>query len=289
MSTKLLTLALALCPGIGGRTLARIHTRNELLDRSPDEFRRVTREQLIEEYGLPAKVAESWLRQADKLWKDAEALSNRLAAHGISYATSIDAHYPEQIHDFHADSPGLVYFYGNVQLLSLETFAVLSSRKSPPGALQQIEKCVEDGVLDGEILVTGHNTPEYQRAAVVPLRFGSPRIMVLDQGFFRALGKELKDEPFSSARLWRYQFDEKTDLAISAMHPDMAYRPSENQARDQLIASLAKRLDFVWVNRGGNMETLLDCALECERPTRISDLNHHYREWQRKGAGLLPV
>jgi DNA processing protein len=288
-STRLLTLALALTKGIGAKTLIRIHTRNELLGRSPGEFLRLTPESLREEYGLTMPTAVRWKEATNASLAAANELLGRMDELNVTFATALDAHYPPLLEQFAKDPPGLIFFHGNTNLLQQRTFCVMASRKAPRAALEIIENRANDRILRGEVLVTGHDTPEYQRSAVVPLRWGAPRILVLDNGFFQALGQDLKDEPFRAARLWRYQFDAKTDLAVSAVNPIQKYHPTANQRRDVIIAGLSHELDFAWVNSGGNMENLLNQALKVGRNVSISDINLDYRTWERSGATVIPA
>ncbi|MBL8088191.1 MAG: hypothetical protein JNM85_09005 [Chthonomonas sp.] len=286
-SSRQLTLALALLQGVGGKTLSRIVTRNVLLGREPKEFLALSREVLIEDYGLPPKLADLWVSTRTEAMDTAARVLDHLRTAGISFATTVDAHYPARIEEFTAETPGILFFYGNTKLIESATFAVMSSRKSPTAFLDQIERAAEEGVLRGEVLVAGHDTPEYQRSAIVPLRWGAPRIIVLDRGFFQALGKDLTDEPFRAARLWRFQFDPKTDLALSAVNPLRDYHRNANRDRDRLVAALSLRVDFAQVSPEGNMAQLVRATLAAGRPVRISDLNPEAREYYRSGAQPL--
>ncbi|MBL8040208.1 MAG: DNA-processing protein DprA [Chthonomonas sp.] len=286
-SNRLLTIALALSRGIGAKSLVRIHTRNELLGRTPSEFLRLTPECLQEEYSVPKPAAVRWSDDCAQKLVEARDLLNRLDELNVDFATALDAHYPALLDQFATDPPGLLFFYGNSRLLEQKTFCVMASRKAPKAAADLIEERANERILRGEVLVTGHDTPEYQRSAVVPLRWGAPRILVLDSGFFKALGSDLKDEPFRAARLWRYQFDAKTDLAVSAVNPMGTFHPTANQRRDGIIAGLSLELDFAWVNEGGNMESLLKQAIKVGRRAAIADLNLDYRRWAQMGAEVI--
>lgn len=259
-------LLLAMTPGIGGRTVVRILARNDLLSRTPEYFLRLSPEAYREEYGLKAKPATALAMRAVTL-EDVAALEKRLDALGVSLVTAADAHYPERVEQMDPDPPGVLFLYGNSKLLSGRTFSVLSSRDASPGQLEEIEKLTEQGVLNGEVLVSGHDRPEYQRSAVVPLRWGAPRILVLDRGLFQALGENLKEEPFRAARLWRYQFDPTTDLVVSPFRPEAGFVGINNQVRDRLIACLSDRLEFVKISGGGNMAKLATLAERCGRVT----------------------
>ena len=142
--------------------------------------------------------------------------------------------------------PGGLWLYGNSRLIFDGQLAWVSAACGPnrhlPRELDAIDKEAEDLVLDGKALVCGVHNSAHQRAAVVPLRWGAPRIVVLSGGFYHHLGKDLKDELFRAARLWRYQFDPKTDLVVSRRAPDK--KPtyaSHNPTVDRLIRLIANR------------------------------------------------
>ena len=119
--------------------------------------------------------------------------------------------------------PGNVWIYGNARLLDGALAYVPQSFGDHDGdaeELDEIERITERNVLDGKIMVCGIHNAAHQRVSLVPLRWGAPRIVVFSGGFFHHLGLDLKNEPFRAARLWRYQWDSTTDLAISRRDPD---------------------------------------------------------------------
>ena len=267
LTRRTFALLLAMTPGVGGKSVVRVLARNDLLGRTAEEFLRLSLEAKREEYKLSAKSAQALAAtQPDAV----RALEDRLDRLGVSLVTAADAHYPTRVEEMDPNPPGVLFFYGNAKLVNARTFTVLASRGTPPRALEQIEKRVESGVLNAEVLVSGHDRPEYQRAAVVPLRWGSPRILCLDRGLFQALGESLRDEPFRAARLWRYQFDPSTDLVVSPFRPEAYYVGVNNQVRDRLIACLSDRLELVHANTGGNMERNARLALRAGRPVQVA-------------------
>lgn len=288
MNARTFALHLALTPGMGGKSVTRVITRNGLLGRSPEEFLQLSPECLREEYKLTAKAATQLSYNAVDALKTTADMESRLGALNVGLVTAADAHYPSLIESFDPDPPGVLFFYGNMRLLQSPTFTVLSSRNARPAELDRIERLTEEGVLNSEVLVAGHDRPEYQRAAVVPLRWGAPRVLCLDRGLFKVLGPDLKDEAFRAARLWRYQFDPGTDLAISPFRPDSDFIGINNKIRDRLVASLSHRLDFVNVSEGGGMERLVRLALKAGRPTRVSDSILGYRKFVQEGAVAMP-
>lgn len=137
---------------------------------------------------------------------------------------------------------GGLWLYGNVRLLHAKLSCVESA--SGPGpwdrtSLDDIEREAERRILSAEILVCGVHNEAHQRAAVVPLRWGAPRVIVFSGGIRVHLGADLKNEPFRAARLWRYQWDPKTDLAISRRDPKKPPTFSRhNPTVDRLIQAL---------------------------------------------------
>jgi predicted Rossmann fold nucleotide-binding protein DprA/Smf involved in DNA uptake len=287
MSPRTFSLHLAMTPGIGGRSVTRVLTRNGLLNRSPEEFLGLSSEAYREEYKLTAKAATQLAYGGKEQFKKTQDLEKRLGGLGVMLVTSADANYPGLVEDMDPDPPGVLFLYGNQRLLEGKTFSVLSSRNARPADLEHIEQLTEEGVLNSEILVAGHDRPEYQRAAVVPLRWGAPRILCLDRGLFKVLGEDLRDEAFRAARLWRYQFDPQTDLVVSPFRPDADFVGVNNQVRDRLVGCLSRRLDFVHMSSGGNMEKIARLALKAKRQVRVSDRILGYRALVEAGAEAL--
>ncbi len=139
--------------------------------------------------------------------------------------------------------PGKLWLYGNVRLLHAKLAHVPNACGRPGHSrveLEEVEKDAERLILEGKVLVTGVHNPAHQRAAIVPIRWGSPRIVVFSGGFQYHLGKELNQEPFRAARLWRFQWDAKTDLAVSLRAPEkLPTYAHHNPTVDRLVAMLA--------------------------------------------------
>jgi len=289
MTRRNFALYLALTPGVGGKSLTRVLNRVDMLGISIEEFFALSPEALREEFGLRQAVACKVLEQRTSGDARVEAMQDRLAKLGVNLISAADAHYPAMIEEMDEDPPCLLFLHGNQKLLEARTFSVLSSRNTSPAGMDQIDKLTEKGVLDGEVAVASDNRPEYQRSALVPLRWGAPRILCLDRGLFEVLGQDLRTEPFRAARLWRYQFDPATDLAISPFHPEAKYKGVNNQVRDRLVACLSRRLDFVEIAPEGQMEKLALMALKCGRPVAVSDRSVGYRRLKEQGATVIPA
>jgi predicted Rossmann fold nucleotide-binding protein DprA/Smf involved in DNA uptake len=284
MQNRTFALHLAMTPGIGGKSVIRILTRNSLLGRSPEEFLALSPEAYREEYRLGQKAIEGL---SGRTIGETAEIEKRLSELGVTLATAADAHYPTCIEEMDPDPPGVLFMYGNLRLLESPTFTVMSSRNSHPADLEMIERLTEEGVLNNETLVSGHDRPEYQRAAIVPLRWGSPRILCLDRGLFQVLGEDLRTEAFRTARLWRYQFDPKMDLVVTPFRPDAKFVGINNKLRDRLIGCLSQRLTFVRINEGGNMDQIARMALKAGRKVAVTDRSETYLRYRAEGAEII--
>ena len=120
-------------------------------------------------------------------------------------------------------------------------------RKPTDRTLREAEEYAEGLVLDGGILVSTDCGPFYQRMAIVPLRWGAPRILVFNGTLEDHLGTDLTEEPFRAARLWRYKWDGRTDLAIAIGGNYSPNFPS-NELRDVIgeVAGCVTQADPEW-------------------------------------------
>ncbi len=286
LSRRTFTLLLAMTPGVGGRSVTRVLARNDLLSRTPEEFLKLPTECLRSEYRLTKRAVDGLIERTELITRTKE-LEDRLGTLGVTVVTAADVHYPALLEEMDPDPPGVLFLYGNTKLLEAQTFCILASRNTLPNDLELMEQLTEQGVLNSEVLVTGHDRPEYQRTAVVPLRWGSPRILCLDRGMFNVLGEDLRNEAFRAARLWRYEFDPTTDLVVSPFRPDSDFAGVNNQVRDRLVGSLSRRLVFVQVAAGGNMEKIARLALKSGRKVQVSDRSLGYRALRELGAEVL--
>lgn len=156
---------------------------------------------------------------------------------------------PRRTMPFHIEpgfyEDGEVWLFGNARILQGH-LAFVAGAMGPNhhsiAELNAVEAEAERYVLDSKVLVCGIHSPAHQRAAVVPLRWGSPRILVLSGGFRFHLGEDLANEPFRAARLWRYKWDPETDLAISRRAPEkLPTFATHNPTIDRMISLIVGR------------------------------------------------
>lgn len=289
MTRRQAVVALSLCKGIGSKSLTRIFVRNELMARSNEDLFSLSQPVLQEEYGLPSSVAERWVAERKQHLKEAIRQCEELDRLGVEVALYSDPHFPNRIEEIDPKLPGVLYFYGNQNLLKTDTFAVMASRNIAESDLDLIERRTEEGVLAGRILVSAHTKDSYRTSAIVPLRWGSPRILVLDASFYQAHGENLEDEPFRAARLWRYKFDSTTDLAVTWIPPNQGGHRGANATRDRMIAGLAKTIEFIKVAPGGNMEAIMQTALKTDRTIRIAESDERAAHFESLGAETFSI
>jgi len=141
--------------------------------------------------------------------------------------------------------PAGLWLYGNARLLNACLAHVEQALGPPdhaPDELDEIDQMVECSVLAGKVIVTGIHSPAHMRVAVVPLRWGAPRILVVSGGFEYHLGPGLDQEPFRAARLWRYRWDQQTDLIVSRRAPNKLPTYARcNRTVDRLIQQIVNQ------------------------------------------------
>jgi DNA processing protein len=214
---------------------------------------------------MPAESAAAFADRGSKMYVSLLKYKENAGTKGVRLVTTSSAIYPSRIVDYCKSPPTFLFLYGNVRVLATKTFAVVCSRNPSAADLEAIERATEAGVLGSMVLVGGTTTDAYQRASIVPLRWGAPRILVLDRGLFPALGENLEEEPFRAARLWRYRFDPESDLVISRNRPFDEYAASNQPYRDELVVALSDQVHAFNLRPGGNMEKLTKRAEELGR------------------------
>lgn len=258
-------LRLSCVPELGSSGILRIVEKNVLNNISPEEFFSLSEEALKNEYDIKPSAVQHIKQNFSQIENMANEITKKFEGKPVYIISTNHPLYPTRLHEFCDPLPGMLFLYGNLEVLKSKTFCFLSSRNAPEDVLRKIEVVVEESVLEPMTLVTGVNTVAYQKGAVVPLRWGAPRILVLDRGFFETFGDDLLNEPFPQARLWRYKFDPLTDLAISRFRPNDGFMNGNAALRDEMVVGLSDVVKAIHVNPGGNMAKLMHRANQCNR------------------------
>ncbi|MDQ2985897.1 MAG: DNA-processing protein DprA [Armatimonadota bacterium] len=259
-------LALCLAPKVGSETFRHVLNRKAALGLSDEEIAVLPEDRLRDDLGVPAEAAKTLSDKSSHLYDKLRKFKESVGTKNVRLLTAANVLYPSRVAEFCPSPPAYLFAYGNLRALASTTFAVLCSRDPSPADLENVERAAEQGVLSSKVLVGGTNTDAYQRAAVVPLRWGAPRILVLDRGLFVALGSDLSEEPFRTARLWRYRFDAETDLVLSRNRPFDEYAPPNQKYRDELLVAMSDEVHGISLRPGGTMDKLSKRAETLGRP-----------------------
>lgn len=137
--------------------------------------------------------------------------------------------------------PSRIRCYGNLDLLRRD-LAVVPGSFGPNVGDRLDWRRAHDAATEiakgGRVLVTPVGTAVTRHVALVPLRWGNPRVLVLSCGIRTALGPRLRREPFFEAEAYRSRFDPRTDLVVS-MSSDDAGRLRHSVEVERLCAALA--------------------------------------------------
>ena len=109
ISRRTFSLLLAMTPGVVGRSLVKVLTRNDLLGRTPEEFLGLSMEAYMEEYKLSRKAAQALCADPRGHQASVEAIERRLNGLGVTLVTSADAHYPALIEEMDPDPPAALW------------------------------------------------------------------------------------------------------------------------------------------------------------------------------------
>jgi hypothetical protein len=74
---------------------------------------------------------------------------------------------------------------------------------------------------------------------------------------------------------------------VSPFRPNAGFVGVNNQVRDRLVGCLSRRLAFVQVAPGGNMEKIAKLALKAGRTVGVSDRSPGYRGLVQLGASVI--
>jgi len=258
-------LVLCLTPHIGPRTFDRVLRECKLRGLDPSRLVGMDEGRLKEEFGLRPQAARSLSSGAVEPKRRADTFLRMSEGKAVRLLTRDSPLYPKLLEEFCPSPPGYLFLYGNERLLRNPTFCVIASRDAAQKDVARAARVVEEQLLAGKTLVTGSDTQSYRSAAMVPLRWGAPRIVVLDRGLVEALGENLDEELFPAARVWRQRFEPDTDLAISFGRPDEGASPGALARRDEIVVGLAQEVYAIKLRKGGNMERFAARAEQCGR------------------------
>lgn len=238
MSERQWLLLLSLLPDVGRKTMRHILERQRVYRHPPQEVLQLPLETLESEYLLPARAVHAIKTDLPLLLEEVERLDSHLTRCGVRWISFQHAIYPPALEAMD-DPPALLFAYGNWELLSQPTVAVLASHTISARGLTVLETLADTFLREGWVPITSTTQPAYQRMLLCALRAGAPAVLVLDRGLLKVFGEDLRKEPLASARIWQAEFDPNRMLAISPFRPRDGWINANGKYRDRLIAYLA--------------------------------------------------
>ena len=109
-------------------------------------------EKQLSELGLPPKVLAAFLREREQI--DPQQVWQHCRDLGINFIVLNDQNYPALLKEIY-DPPAVIYFRGDLQLLSQFTIAVVGSRKTTAYGRSVAEKLAADLARQGVVIVSG--------------------------------------------------------------------------------------------------------------------------------------
>jgi len=256
-------------------------------------------QELRSSYGLKAEAAQQISQNRDSLEAGAKLLDMSLKERGVQVLTFADSLYPKGILQFFAEPPPILFAYGNLGATEEISAAVLTSADPTPWAMQTTA-CVANAVAQsGAVIVTGHNRPSYQEAALAGKRAGTPIVVPLDRGILNAFRGDLTRELLAAARIYGYTFPAERDLVVSPFRPEDHWVGHNNRIRDALVVAMARIVVAVEVREGGVMHRLCLRARQCGKRVLVCKPGAPWPEasgntaliasgFEAADAGLLP-
>lgn len=142
---------------------------------------------------------------------------------------------------YHA--PAGLWLYGNVRLLEANLAYIPESLGPPTHGSKQLDalgRIAEDLILSSKVLVCGVHNRVSPKSCCYATTLGSTPDRDLLGRVSVPSGTRAEDGPFRAGRLWRYEWDPKTDLAISRLDPDkLPTFATTNWTVDKMIERIA--------------------------------------------------
>lgn len=255
-----LFLMLEKVPGIGDRTLTLLIEGCAEKGWGLEDLLHLSEEQVQEHFHLPQSALQSW-----KEWREIPPsileLTQRLEALGIHSFTPLDLDYPLKLRAYYSLPPPILFAYGALDLLSAPCISILCSRNSEDPVMDFLAVSAWESAQSGWCLVSGHNTPPYQRG-VLSAHLGGGRVLFcLDRGLFPAFHRNLARSPVLTTRIYDYWYHRDSDLAITPFGLEKKWLSRSGPERDRLVMAFADRLLVLQIREGGIMEQEVKYAL----------------------------
>lgn len=262
VTVESLVVALQSIRGVGDAAIEAILRGIATQNVAPADVVAMDPTHLQRRFGLAQAQANRIADGLPSVGRHAEELVRQLRHSDVAILTIGDAAYPQRLAAALDHPPAAIYCHGNAAMLRRPMIAVANSngasREARDAAIAALGAAIECGFA----VVTGHNRPEYQDAALAAYRRGASCCYVLDRGILTVGAATSGSGLFPGARIWRDPGAPGSDLVLSGCAATMPAVTGSNQRRDAIILGLASVAIATHVRPGGTMERLLTRAAQ---------------------------
>jgi len=228
-------------------------------------------EELHSRYKLRPDTARRMASDHESIGDAAKLLEKALDGHQVQVIPITAPNYPRGVIRHFQTPPPILFAYGSLPAVQGPSVAVISSGSPTPWALEVTAATASAAAVAGASIVTGHNRPAYQEAALAGKRLGTPVVVALDRGILCAFRGDLSREMFAAARIYGYEFPGHRDLVLSPFRPEDHWVGHHNRVRDALVVALASVVVAVEVRAGGVMHAQCVRAKQCGKRVLVCD------------------
>jgi DNA processing protein len=206
----------------------------------------------IEYFGIPEKIAyklTAGLSDITILEKELDLI----AQHSITWITIADESYPPLLKEINSP-PFVLFFYGDVQLFSSKSMAVVGSRKATQYGEKIIAHVIPDLVAAQYTIVSGGALGIDTMAHEAALQCGGKTIVILGSGLLRLY-------PSANKKLFA-KIIESGGLIATSYPALMEGLPHNFPARNRIVTGLSKGCLVVQAAQKSGALISAHCALE---------------------------
>jgi DNA processing protein len=206
----------------------------------------------INYFGIPEKIAYKLVAGLSDM-KILEKELDLIAEHAIKWITIADESYPPLLKEIHYP-PFVLYFYGDMQLFSSKSIAVVGSRKATHYGEKIISTIVPDLIAADYTIISGGALGIDTMAHEAALQCGGKTIVILGSGLLRLY-------PSSNKKLFA-RIVENGGIVATPYPAMMEGFPHNFPARNRIVTGLSKGCLVVQAAQKSGALISAHCALD---------------------------
>ena len=218
-------------------------------DLTIDKLFELSISEMQKELGLSEKEIDSLVEVKQNL-NNISFLAEDLQEQGFKVISIIDANYPKKvIAKLKKSAPPVFFVKGNIELLNLNSIAIVGSRKANPNSISFTKNISRTAAISNRTVVSGGASGIDSFAAQNALENNGSTIIVLAEGVKKYKGYRQYYKAMTEGRL----------LVISSFDPDDRWQTFKAQERNPLIYALG---DKVFIAESGEKGGTMNGALK---------------------------